>query len=148
MLLWLSNHDIQLNMLLGTLKVDVLLQLETQLVVDLLIDRMAALKICSLAFSIRLLGHIFDDLPGIPFASARRAGADIDQVPALLVPLSHDLKLCIMQKREELVEEALAAFLRELVVETPQAGTEDREPIVHVVTRWHPRSIVRESLGT
>jgi hypothetical protein len=51
--------------------------------------------------------------------------------------------LCIMETRQEFVEETFSSFVGEFVEQSPHTTFEDGEHIIHVLTRWHPIQLIR-----
>lgn len=59
---------------------------------------------------------MLDQLPRIAFSPGRGFGADVDEIPGVVVAVAEHLALRIVQERQKLVEEALLAFGGELVI--------------------------------
>lgn len=81
---------------------------------------------------------MLDQLPRIAFPSRRRFGADVDEIPRVVVARPEHVVFRVVQQRQELVEEAALAFGGELVIEAPEAAAQDGAPVVHVLARRHP----------
>jgi len=58
---------------------------------------------------------MFDQLFRISFTPRTRLATKINEVIGVVVSLSHDIVLSVVQERQELIVEASLAFTRELV---------------------------------
>ena len=81
---------------------------------------------------------MLDQLPRIPLSTRRRLAAQVNEVVGVVVSLAHHVLLGVVEEREELFEEALLAFGRELVVESPEAATENGPEAIDVCSGWKP----------
>ena len=88
--------------------------------------------------SFYLLGRVLDQTLRVPFPPRPRFRANVDEVPGIGVVSAEDVVLGVVQQGEELVEEALLAFLGEFPVEAEHAAPEHGAEIVHVLVRGHP----------
>lgn len=61
--------------------------------------------------SVYLLGGVLDQSSGVTFATGLGLGADVDEVPGAVVVFTEDALFRVVQQGQELVEEALPAFL-------------------------------------
>lgn len=132
------HHDIQLNVLLRPLEMNLPPDFEPHLAINDRIDLIRALEIARPSLSIRHIRHVRDEFSSIPFASCGFLSADVHEVPGLVVAVSHDAGLGMVQQGQELVEEALLTFGGELVLQAPHSRPEDGEEVVHVVAGRHP----------
>ena len=85
-----------------------------------------------------LLGGILDQTLRVPFPPRARLRANVDEVPGIGVVAAEDVVFGVVQQGEELVEEALLAFLGEFPVEAEHAAPEHGAEVVHVFVRGHP----------
>ena len=83
---------------------------------------------------------MLDQLPRISLSTRRRLAAQVDEIVGIVVSLTHYVLLGVVQEREELLEEALLAFDRELVVESPEATAEYGPEAIDVCSGWEPVS--------
>lgn len=83
--------------------------------------------------------NMLNQLSCIPLPTAAWLCSEIDQVPAVGVPVAHDFLLGHMQQGQEFVEKSLLAFGAELEIQPPHSAAEDGEPIVQVLSRRHPQ---------
>ena len=74
----------------------------------------------------------------VPLAARTGLRADVHEVPGVFVIGTEDLVLGVVQEGDELVEEALPAFLGELPVEAVDAAPEHGAEVVHVFLGGHP----------
>ena len=87
-----------------------------------------------------LLGCILNQGFRIAFSPRARLRADIDKIPGVVVVAAEDAVFGVVQKGQELVEEALLAFFGELPVEAVHAAPEHSAEVVHAFLRRHPVS--------
>ncbi len=86
-----------------------------------------------------LASDMLDELLSVTLASCRGLGADVDEIPGLVVAAGAEhVALGVVQERQELVEEAALALGGQLVLQAPQAAAQDGAPVVHVLARRHP----------
>lgn len=90
--------------------------------------------------------HVLDQLLGIAFATSTRLASKVNEVIRVVVPITHNVVLGVVQEGQELVIETGFAFRGELVPEAPHAGAEDGPEIIHVFSRRHPISIINTPL--
>jgi len=90
---------------------------------------------------------MLDQLPRISLSTCGGLTAKVNEVIRVVVSLTHHIMLGIVQKRQELLEEALLAFDRELVVESPESAAEDGPETVDVGSRRKPVSWLVSSHG-
>jgi hypothetical protein len=133
-----SDHDIQPELLVTPRELHVLAEIKAKLLIKLDVDGAAAFQITRHPICVRLLRHVLDQLASVSFATGFGARAQVDQVPRVVVAVAQHGFLDVVQLQQELVEEALAALARELVVQAPHAAADHRPESVHVFTRRHP----------
>ena len=75
---------------------------------------------------------------GVAFTAGARSGANVDEVPGIVVVLAEDVVFGVMQQGEELVEEALLTFFGEFPVEAVHTTPEHGAEVVHVLVGGHP----------
>lgn len=75
---------------------------------------------------------------GVPPALRVGLGAEVDQVPGVVVAVAEDGGLGVVEQRQDLLEEARFALGREPEVELPDAAPEDRPPSVEVLAGRDP----------
>jgi len=81
---------------------------------------------------------MLDQLPRIPIIARTWLRPQIHEVIRVTIALAHDLVLGVVQQGEELRVKARAALGAELVEEAPHARAQNRPPVVHVLSGWHP----------
>lgn len=91
---------------------------------------------------IYLGSHMLDQLPSISLSARRRFAAQVNEVVGVVVSVAHHIMLCVVQEREEFLEETLLAFGGELVVKSPEATTKDRPEAVDVCSGLKPCFLV------
>lgn len=133
----LAYHNLQL-MLQATHELNLLNNLEPQLAVNNGVDRVAALQVAGSALEVGHGRHILDEFACVALAARGHLGAEVHEIPGVVVTGAHDLMLGVVQEGEELVEEAGFAFAREFVVKAPETTAEDGQVVVHVLAGWHP----------
>jgi hypothetical protein len=134
----LSDHDVHLKLLLATSQMHPLAGAEAQLLIDLDIDWTAAFEVARSALGIGLLGDILNELSGVPLATGFRTGAQVDEVPGVVVALAQNGFLDVVQDGQEFSEETLATFAGQLVLEAPHAAADHGPEAVHILARRHP----------
>jgi len=76
------------------------------------------------------LSHGADELACVASTASIGLGANVTEVPAVVVALSHDLLPRVVQRRNELCEETASGFRGQKVPEAPGAAPERRPPVV------------------
>ena len=82
--------------------------------------------------------HVLEELARVSLAASVRLGADVHEVVAVIVAVSHDLLLSTGQKGQHLPVVAPATFLGELEVELQHTTPEHGPPPVGVASRGLP----------
>ena len=85
-----------------------------------------------------LLGCILNQGFRIAFAPRGRFRANVDEIPGVVVVFAEDVVFGVVQKGQELVEQALPALFGELPAEAVHAAPEHGAEVVHVFLRGHP----------
>lgn len=74
--------------------------------------------------------HILQQPRGVPASLRVGLGAQVDEVPGVVVAVAQHGGLGVVQQRQDLVKVAAPALGRQLEVEPPQAAPELRPPAV------------------
>lgn len=77
-------------------------------------------------------------LAGVASAACVGFRANVPEVVAIVVTVTHDLGLGVVQGRVQLIKESLSTFFRELVPQTPCAAPESGQPVIICGSRGHP----------
>ncbi len=85
---------------------------------------------------------------GVPAALGVGLGAEVDQVPGVVVTVAEHGGLGVVQQGQDLLEEARFALGGEAEVEPPDAAAEDGPPAVEVLAGWDPGAVMVSWLGT
>lgn len=75
------------------------------------------------------------------FASRSWLGTYVDKVPGVIVIVSKDLFLCVVQERYELIEEALPALFGQLPLHLEHSAPDYRADAIYVFTWRHPATV-------
>ena len=86
-----------------------------------------------------LSGDVLDESLAVAFTLLAGSRPDINEVIALGISLAEHDTFRVVQQREKLGEEALAAFSRELIVHSPQTTAEQRAPVLDVFSWRKPK---------
>lgn len=76
------------------------------------------------------LNHILEQPLGIPTALRIRLSPKVNQIPSVIVTITEDRSLGIVQQWQDLVKIALLPLGRQLEVEPPQSAAEESPPSV------------------
>ncbi len=87
-----------------------------------------------------LPSNILNQFPRVALSPRRRFGADVYQIPRIVVAVAEDVVLGAVQQGQEFLKEALLGFGRELVFQAPEAAAQDGAPVVHGFAGGHPKS--------
>ena len=79
--------------------------LKAKLAINDRINVITGFQVAKSALAIRLSGHMLDELAAVAFAASARPGANVDQIPAIIISLTESRMLGIVEEGEELVEE-------------------------------------------
>jgi len=71
--------------------------------------------------------HTLNQLSRIPLPPRTRFTAQVHEIIRIVVAITHDIMFGIVQQGHEFIEESVAAFGGELVVESPHARAEGGE---------------------
>lgn len=77
--------------------------------------------------------HSLEKLASVATASGVRLGAQVHEIIGILLPITQDLGLGVVEQRHELAEVALPALGRQLQVEPPHARAEESQPVVRML---------------
>jgi hypothetical protein len=161
----LTNHDGQTDGRGSPLEVDIPLDLKAKLFIVGIIGLRARLKVHGTVLSISLFllsakptarrnkerkqrkrkgketnprHHILQQPRRVPAALRVGFGAQVHEVPGLVVAVAEHLGLGVVQQRHDLAEQPLLALGRQLEVEPPRAAAQLRPPAVEVFAGWDP----------
>ena len=89
-----------------------------------------------------LSGDVLYQRLSVAFALLTGSRAEVDEVVAFGVSLAEHVTFRVVQQREELGEEAFAAFGGELVIHPPETAAEQGAPVLDVFSRGEPGGVV------
>ena len=121
---WLSDHDVQRDVPASSLQVDLPRLLKPKLPVDRRVSRITRLQVTRPALAIRDSGHMFNELAGVALSTTTGPGAYVNEVPGLELSLTERSMHCVVEERQEFIEETALAFGGEAVVEAPHTRAE------------------------
>jgi len=87
---------------------------------------------------IYLPSRMFNERFRIAFTSGSCLGADVDEIPRIVVILAENCLLSVVQEGQEFVKETLLALIRQFPLQAQHAAPKHRAEIIHVLAGRHP----------